>query len=143
MLSRSVRGLSSCSIRSFAAKSLVVAEHSHNKLSDATLASITAAKKIGGTVDVVVLGSNCAEAAKHAASIDGVSRVLIADDARFANSLPEHTAPVLAQTCVAEKYTHLIAPGTANGKNTIPRVAAKLDVQPIAEVVRFKPLQQM
>eukprot|EP01032_Pedospumella_encystans_P026395 gene26395-29822_t len=96
--------------------------------------TITAAAQCGGEVHVLVAGSNAAAAAAQAAQIAGVSKVLLADAAHFADGLAENVAEqVLA---VAGSYSHILAPATAYGKNILPRVAAKLDVAQISEITK-------
>ena len=111
---------------------LVIAEHDHASIKGATLNTVTAAAKCGGDVHVLVAGSNAGEAAKAAAQIAGVSRVLHADGEQFAHGLAENVAAqVLA---VAKDYSHILFPATAAGKNVAPRVAAKLDVGQISDI---------
>ncbi|MDI1258664.1 FAD-binding protein [Aquabacterium sp.] len=111
---------------------LVIAEHDNNSLKSATFNTITAAKQAGGDVHVLVAGSNAGAAAAAAAQIAGVTKVLHADGAQFADGLAENlAAQVLA---LASSYSHLFFPATAYGKNISPRVAAKLDVAQVSEI---------
>ncbi|MYN08139.1 electron transfer flavoprotein subunit alpha/FixB family protein [Pseudoduganella aquatica] len=113
---------------------LVIAEHDNASLKGSTHHTITAAAQCGGDVHVLVAGSNAAAAAAQAAQIAGVSKVLLADAAHFADGLAENVAEqVLA---VAGAYSHILAPATAYGKNILPRVAAKLDVAQISEITK-------
>ncbi|HEX5372188.1 MAG TPA: FAD-binding protein [Aquabacterium sp.] len=113
---------------------LVIAEHDNNSIKSATLNVVTAAKALGGDVHVLVAGSNAGAAAAAAAQIAGVSKVLHADGAQFADGLAENlAAQVLA---VASAYSHLLFPATASGKNVSPRVAAKLDVAQVSEITK-------
>jgi len=113
---------------------LVIAEHDNNSIKAATLNVVTAAKALGGDVHVLVAGSNAAAAAAAAAQIAGVSKVLHADGAQFADGLAENlAAQVLA---VASGYSHLLFPATASGKNVSPRVAALLDVSQVSEITK-------
>lgn len=113
---------------------LVIAEHDNASLKGSTHHTITAAAQCGGDVHVLVAGSNAAAAAAQAAQIAGVSKVLLADAAHFADGLAENVAEqVLA---VAAAYSHILAPATAYGKNILPRVAAKLDVAQISEITK-------
>ncbi|MBI5925800.1 MAG: electron transfer flavoprotein subunit alpha/FixB family protein [Aquabacterium sp.] len=114
---------------------LVIAEHDNNSIKSATLNVVTAAKALGGDVHVLVVGSNAGAAAAAAAQIAGVSKVLHADGAQFADGLAENVAAqVLA---VASAYSHLLFPATAAGKNVSPRVAAKLDVAQVSEITKI------
>jgi len=117
---------------------LVIAEHNNAVLAAATLNTVAAATKIGGDVQVLVAGSGCGAIGEAAAKIEGVSKVLVADDAAYANQLPENVAPLIAQLVGesgAKNYSHVLAPATTNGKNFLPRVAALLDVDQISEII--------
>ena len=111
---------------------LVIAEHDQISLKAATLNTITAARKIGGDIHVLVAGSNCAAAAQHAATLHGVTAVKVADAAHYQSQTAENlTALILAH---AAGYSHILAPATTFGKNLLPRVAALLDVAQISEI---------
>jgi electron transfer flavoprotein alpha subunit len=111
---------------------LVIAEHDNHAVKGGTLNTVTAAAKCGGEVHVLVAGSGCGDAAKAAAAIAGVSKVLLADAPHLAEQLAEAVAEqVLA---VAGAYSHVLAPATAFGKNVLPRVAAKLDVAQVSDI---------
>jgi electron transfer flavoprotein alpha subunit len=111
---------------------LVIAEHDHQSLKAATLNTVAAALQIGGEVHVLVAGSACAGAAQQAASLQGVTRVKVADAAHYQSQTAENlTALVIAQ---AAGYSHILAPATTFGKNLLPRVAALLDVAQISEI---------
>ncbi|MFS2136141.1 electron transfer flavoprotein subunit alpha/FixB family protein [Duganella sp. Dugasp56] len=113
---------------------LVIAEHDNASLKGSTLHTVTAAAQCGGDVHVLVAGSNAGAAAEAAAQIAGVSKVIVADAAYFADGLAENIAEqVLA---LAGSYSHILAPATAYGKNILPRVAAKLDVAQISEITK-------
>ncbi|MBT2304854.1 electron transfer flavoprotein subunit alpha/FixB family protein [Variovorax paradoxus] len=111
---------------------LVIAEHDNASIKGATLNTVTAAAACGGDVHVLVAGHNAAEAAKAAAQIAGVSKVIHAEGAHFEHGLAENmAAQVLA---VAANYSHILFPATASGKNIAPRVAAELDVAQVSEI---------
>ena len=113
---------------------LVIAEHDNGSIKGATLNTVTAAAACGGDVHVLVAGHNAGEAAKAAAQIAGVSKVIHADGEQFAHGLAENlSAQVLA---LAGNYSHILFPATASGKNTAPRVAAKLDVAQISDITK-------
>jgi electron transfer flavoprotein alpha subunit len=111
---------------------LVLAEHDNAVLKDATLAVVTAAGKMGGDVHVLVAGQNCGGVATAAAAIAGVSKVLVADHAAFANKLAENVAPLIVGLMAG--YDAILAPATTSGKNILPRVAAHLDVAQISGI---------
>jgi electron transfer flavoprotein alpha subunit len=115
---------------------LVIAEHDNASLKGSTLNTVTAAAKCGGDVHVLVAGHNAAAVAQAAAQIAGVSKVLHADAAYFAEGLAENVAEQVLT--IASDYTHILAPATAYGKNILPRVAAKLDVAQISEITKVE-----
>jgi electron transfer flavoprotein alpha subunit len=112
---------------------LVVAEHDNAGVKPATLNAVAAASEIAGPeVDVLVAGKDCRAVAEAAATIAGVRRVLLADDAAYDHGLAENVAPLVVK--LAEPYAHLLAPATTSGKNLMPRVAALLDVMQISDI---------
>jgi electron transfer flavoprotein alpha subunit len=111
---------------------LVIVEHDNASIKDATLATITAAK-VYGDVHALVAGSDCTAAAEAASKIDGVSKVLVADDPAYSNQLAEELANVVIS--IAGDYDAIVAPATTTGKNFAPRVAAALDVAQISDIV--------
>ncbi|GHC86827.1 electron transfer flavoprotein subunit alpha [Pseudorhodoferax aquiterrae] len=116
---------------------LVIAEHDNASVKSATLNTVTAALACGGDVHVLVAGENAGEAAKAAAQIAGVAKVLHADGAGLGHGLAENVAAqVLA---IASNYSHILFPATASGKNIAPRVAAKLDVCQISDITKVIP----
>ena len=112
---------------------LVIAEHDNQNLKVSTLNAITAASKIGGDIDVLVVGSNCQAVAQAAAAVAGVSKVRVADNAAYEHQLAENTAQLVA--ALAPAYSHLLAPATPAGKNLMPRVAALLDVNQLTDIM--------
>jgi electron transfer flavoprotein alpha subunit len=116
----------------------VIAEHDNNVLKGSTLNAITAASKLGGDVSCLVAGSGCAKAAEQVAKIAGVKKVLLADNKAFEGFLPEALTPLIVESQKQFKFTHILAGATAFGKGLLPRVAAKLDVQPISEIIGIK-----
>ncbi|OWW19130.1 electron transfer flavoprotein subunit alpha/FixB family protein [Noviherbaspirillum denitrificans] len=113
---------------------LVIAEHDNASLKGSTLNTITAAAQAGGDVHVLIAGHNAGGAAEAASKIAGVSKVLLADAAHFADGLAENIAD--QALAIAGSYSHILAPATAYGKNILPRVAAKLDVGQISEITK-------
>ena len=111
---------------------LVLADHDNASLKDATLAVVTAAGKLGGDVHVLVAGAGCQAAAEAAAKVAGVAKVLVADDAAYANGLAENLAPLVAQ--LAAGYDAVLAAASTGGKNVLPRVAALLDVAQVSDI---------
>ena len=113
---------------------LVLVEHEAGVPKDASLSTITAAQKLG-EVHALVAGSGAEakQAADAAAKIAGVAKVLLADDAAYANMLAENVAPLVVG--LAGAYDALLFNATSNGKNVAPRVAALLDVMQISDVL--------
>ena len=111
---------------------LVIAEHDNASLKDATLNTITAAIELDSDVHVLVAGADCGGAAQAVANVAGVAKVLVADDASYANQLAEAMGVLI--TGIAANYSHVLAPATTAGKNYMPRVAALLDVAQISEI---------
>ncbi len=114
-------------------KTLVIAEHDKGVLKPETNKTITAAVKLGFEVDLLLAGENLAAMSEQAASIAGVSNVLIADDAAYAHQLAENLADLVLS--LADNYSHIVASATTTGKNFMPRVAALLDVAQISEII--------
>ena len=112
---------------------LVIAEHDNQSLKGATLNAVAAAAKMGGDVHVAVIGSNVAAVAQAAAAVSGVSKVLTFDDAALAEQISEAVAAQILS--IAGNYSHIIAAATSMAKSALPRVAAKLDVAQISEIV--------
>lgn len=114
-------------------KTLVIAEHDNNTLKPATHNAVAAAQAIGGDIDILVAGADCGAAAEAAAAIPGVGTVLSADNAVYANQLAENVALLIAD--VAAAYDNVLAPATTGGKNTMPRVAALMNVAQISDII--------
>jgi electron transfer flavoprotein alpha subunit len=113
--------------------SLVLAEHDGQALDEATAKTVAAAAQISKPVHVLIAGENCGAAAEQAAKLSGVEKVLVADDSRYAHFLAEPVSELMLS--LAHAYEAILAPATANGKNILPRVAAKLDVPQISEIL--------
>lgn len=113
---------------------LVLAELHHNALHPSTRHAVTAATQIGGDIHVLVAGKDAAGAAKQAAGIAGVSKVLHADDAAYAYPLAENIAPLVAS--IGKNYSHILATATTTGKDIMPRAAALLDVSQVSDIMQ-------
>ena len=111
---------------------LVIAEHNNETLGAATLTTIAAAAAIGGDIHVLVAGNGASSVAEAAAACAGVSKVLHADDEALTHATAESLTSIVQAN--VEGYTHILAPATTYGKNFMPRVGAKLDVQPISDI---------
>ena len=112
---------------------LVIADHNNQALNGATLNVVAAAQKIGGDITVLVAGSGAQAVADAAAKVAGVSKVLLADNAVYANQLAENVAALVAD--LAKGYKYVLAASTTTGKNILPRVAALLDVSMISDII--------
>ena len=113
-------------------KTLVLVEHDNLDLKDATLATVTAASKLG-EVHLLVAGSGCRAVAEEAANIAGVGKVHLADDAAYEHQLAENVAPLVAG--LMDGHDAFLAPATTTGKNIAPRVAAMLDVMQVSDII--------
>ncbi len=112
---------------------LVVAEHDNTEIKGATLSTVAAAQAVGGDIAVLVAGEGCSAAGEAAAKIDGVAKVLVADNAAYGHQLAENLGDLVAE--LGKDYSHILAPATTTGKNFMPRVAALLDVAQISEIM--------
>jgi electron transfer flavoprotein alpha subunit len=113
---------------------LVIAEHDNQSLKAATLNTVTAALACSSEVDVLVAGKAAEAVAKAAAQIAGVRKVILVEADFLKDQLAE---PVAEQIVVlAAAYEHVLAPATAHGKNVMPRVAAKLDVAQLSDIIK-------
>ncbi|RZA04748.1 MAG: electron transfer flavoprotein subunit alpha/FixB family protein, partial [Moraxellaceae bacterium] len=114
---------------------LLIAEFDQQLLKGATRSAITAATQLGGSVDVLVIGHNVNAVAQQVSKVQGVSRVLVADDAAYVKPLAENFAPLVQG--IAKNYSHIVAAASSFGKNLVPRVAALLDVDMVSEVTKI------
>jgi electron transfer flavoprotein alpha subunit len=112
---------------------LVIAEHDNSSLKPSTLSTIAAAQALGGDVDILVAGGNCSAVADQAAAVGGIGKVLLADNAAYEHQLAENVSLLIAE--LAAGYDNILSPDTSNGKNTMPRVAALLDVAQISDII--------
>ena len=112
---------------------LVIAEHSNGALGAVTLNTVAAARKIDDNIAVLVAGHQVDAVAQAAAKVEGVSKVLVADNEAYANLLAEHVASMVA--ALGKGFSHVLAPATTNGKNYLPRAAALMDVDQISEII--------
>ena len=113
---------------------LILCDHENGQLSPVTLNTITAATQIGGDIDLLVAGDASGNVVKAAASIANVNKVLAANDKIFENGLAENLTPLLQS--LSANYSHIISSATTTGKNVMPRLAAKLDVMQISDIIK-------
>jgi electron transfer flavoprotein alpha subunit len=112
---------------------LVIAEHDNSSLKPATLSAVAAAQALGAEIDILVAGADCGGVADQAATIAGVGKVLLADNAAYGHQLAENVSLLIAE--LGANYDNIVSPDTSNGKNTMPRVAALLDVGQISDII--------
>ena len=112
---------------------LVIADHDGSTVRDTTHKTVTAALGLSSDVDVLVLGQGAQAAADSAAKIAGVRKVLLADSAGLGKMLAEAVEATVLP--LAGGYDAILTPATTDGKNFAPRLAAKLDVAPISDII--------
>jgi len=117
---------------------LVLAEHDNSSLKSITLNAIGAATKLGNEITCLVVGSNCSKAVEQLSKVEGVKKILVADNAAFEGFLPERLTPLILASQKQFSFTHIVAGASAFGKSVLPRVAAKLDVSPVSDVIGIK-----
>ncbi|KAJ9575970.1 hypothetical protein L9F63_007159, partial [Diploptera punctata] len=117
---------------------LVIAEHNNETLFSTTQHAISAAKIVGGEISVLVAGSKCGPVAEQVSKANGLARVLVAENEAFHGFLTENLTPLILATHKQFNFTHILAGATAFGKALLPRVAAKLDVSPVSDVIVIK-----
>ncbi|XP_056645234.1 electron transfer flavoprotein subunit alpha, mitochondrial [Diorhabda sublineata] len=117
---------------------LVIAEHNNEVLTPITQNAITAAKKLGGEISVLVAGTKCGTPSSSVAKAKGVSKVLVAEHEAFKGFTAESLTQLVLNTQKQFNFTHIIAGASAFGKSLLPRVAAKLDISPVSDVISIK-----
>lgn len=115
---------------------LIIAEHDNKSLKPATLNTVTAATQIDADVHVLVVGFECQTVVEQASQVAGVTKVLVADNAAYEHQLAENVSKLIVE--VADGYGHILAPATTTGKNTLPRVAALLNVAQLSDVIKVE-----
>ena len=112
---------------------LVIAEHDNTNLKGATLNAVAAAKEIGSDISLLVAGLNISSVIDEAQQLNGVTKILSCDDAIYENFLAEEVSNLVLS--VADDFKYILAPATTFGKNLLPRISAKLDVQQISDII--------
>ncbi|MCJ1309289.1 Electron transfer flavoprotein alpha-subunit [Agyrium rufum] len=143
---RSSSRLSSFTSPTFAQQSLLerllstlaILEQREGKLNHASLSAVTAAQKLGGSIVGIVAGSNIKSIAEEAAKVDGVEKILMAENGDYDKGLPENYAPLIVENIKKGGFTHVFAGHSAFGKNLMPRIAALLDVQQISDITSIE-----
>jgi electron transfer flavoprotein alpha subunit len=111
---------------------LVIAEHDNKSLNEATRAAVTAAKKMGGDIHILVAGQGAKSVADEAAKVEGVAKVMLAESDALGHKMAEALESLVLS--IADGYDAILAPASTVGKNFMPRVAAKLDVMLISDI---------
>ncbi len=114
---------------------LVLAEHNNKEIKASTYNSISAASEIDSNIEVLVIGSNCEELSNQLCKAEKINKVLVINDSIYENPIAELYAPVISS--IADNYSHIIGPATTFGKNIFPRVAVKLDISQISDVIKI------
>ena len=112
---------------------LLLADHDNQSIKDTTARALSAAVALGTPVTVLVAGHNARAAADAAATFAGVAKVVLVDDALYANQLAEPMAALIVS--MASSYSAIVSASTTSGKNIMPRVAALLDVMQISDEI--------
>ncbi len=115
---------------------LVIADHDNSVIKPVTLNVLAAAKAIGGDIDVLVAGEGCSAAAEAASKAEGVTKVLLADNAAYGHHLAENLSLLVAD--LGKNYTHILTSAGTTGKDFLPRVAALLDVAQLSDIIRVE-----
>ena len=112
---------------------LILSEHNNEEVKSSTLNTIGAASKISSDIEVLVVGSNTESVCKEISSYQYVKKVLSLNNTDYEHAIAEKIEPVIMS--IADNYSHIFAPATTFGKNVMPRVAVKLDVAQISDVI--------
>ncbi len=112
---------------------LVIADHDGSVLNETTLKTLSAAQAIGGDIDVLVVGDDASAVAQAAAKVAGVRKVLTASSPALGKMVAEAVADAVLP--LAGGYDVILSPATSAGKNFIPRLAARMDVSPIIDII--------
>ncbi len=115
---------------------LVVADHDGHNATESVKQIITAAKKVGNPITVLVAGKAVSPVAQQVAKLDGVSNVIVADNAAFEHHVAENMASLMKEVQAKKNFTHIFTSTAGANKNWVPRVAVSLDVQPVGDVVQ-------
>ncbi len=116
-------------------KILLLIEHDNTSLKTANLPVLTAAKQLGKTIDVLIIGHHCDTVIEQAKKLSSIARVLVADAPDYEHQLAENLAPLIAE--IANNYDAVLTAATTYGKNILPRVAALLDIAMVSDVIKI------
>lgn len=118
------------------ASTLAIIEHSNGTILPSTFKTLTAAKQVGGDLTALVVGSEASSIASQVSKIDGISKVLVANNSAYDRGLAENLSDLLTENIKKSNFTHVFVSSSAFGKNVLPRASADLDVQPISDIIK-------
>lgn len=117
------------------ASSLVIAEHADGALKASTLHVVSAAKKIGGDISLLVAGKGCEKVAAEAAKVAGVTSVIAVEDAAMDHAVAENVTKLVESLQKAKSFSHILIASTNEGKNILPRLSAVLDKAAVSDII--------
>lgn len=122
--------------RSVLAQTLLILEHKKGTIAAGSLVAATAASKVGGDVDALIVGNSDLDTAVEAATkISGLKKVHVAKDAKYEHLFAEPLAPLIKSVAEKGNYTHIFAGHSAIGRDVMARASALLDVSQISDII--------
>tara|TARA_A200000113_G_scaffold5708_1_gene6226 strand:- start:1038 stop:1967 length:930 start_codon:yes stop_codon:yes gene_type:complete len=112
---------------------LVIAEHNNKEIKGATLSTIAAASKLGSDIDLLIVGDDISTIIEESKNIDSISKIVSCDDSLYAHNLAENLSKLVCT--ISSQYSYIMTSATTFGKNLLPRISAKLDVQQISDII--------
>ncbi|MFL2730720.1 MAG: electron transfer flavoprotein subunit alpha/FixB family protein [Gammaproteobacteria bacterium] len=112
---------------------LVIAEHNNKEIKGATLSTIAAASKLGSDIDLLIVGDDISTIVEESKNIDSISKIVSCDDSLYAHNLAENLSKLVCT--ISSEYSYIMTSATTFGKNLLPRISAKLDVQQISDII--------
>tara|TARA_Y200000002_G_scaffold105892_1_gene86408 strand:+ start:1755 stop:2684 length:930 start_codon:yes stop_codon:yes gene_type:complete len=112
---------------------LVIAEHNNKEIKGATLSTIAAASKLGSDIDLLIVGDDISTIVEESKNIDSISKIVSCDDSLYAHNLAENLSKLVCT--ISSQYSYIMTSATTFGKNLLPRISAKLDVQQISDII--------
>ena len=112
---------------------LVIAEHNNKEIKGATLSTIAAASKLGSDIDLLIVGDDISTIIEESKNIDSISKIVSCDDSLYAHNLAENLSKLVCT--ISSEYSYIMTSATTFGKNLLPRISAKLDVQQISDII--------
>jgi len=112
---------------------LVIAEHNNKEIKGATLSTIAAASKLGSDIDLLIVGDDISTIVEESKNIDSISKIVSCEDSLYAHNLAENLSKLVCT--ISSQYSYIMTSATTFGKNLLPRISAKLDVQQISDII--------